>query len=238
MQSADLVAALLLGLAGAGHCVGMCGGVAVALRPSDNASRWLPLSYHSGRLLSYGLLGALIGSAAGAIELASWTIALRFIAGLLLVGMGLQTLRWWLGMGYLEKIGGLLWRRIVPLTKPLLPPKYPIQGLLLGGLWGFMPCGLIYSALSWSAAAGASALDSGVLMLIFGLGTLPAMLTVTLAGQRVERLLAGKRLKQLIGLSLLLAGCWTVYLTAAHAHHLLNGAMAHQSTPAAEHSHH
>ena len=82
-------AAFLLGLAGAGHCLGMCGGIAAALNLGGQRSAAVTLSYHGGRIASYTLLGGLLGLAAGSLDIAVWTIALRYLAGLLLVGMGL-----------------------------------------------------------------------------------------------------------------------------------------------------
>ncbi len=223
VTTTDLGAALLLGLAGSGHCLGMCGGIAIALRPDPDAHRLLPVAYHLGRIISYALLGALIGGAAGAIQLAAWTIGLRFMAGALLIGMGLHMLDIWRGIDRLERLGGQLWRRVVPLTRTLMPPRHLAQGLALGGLWGFMPCGLIYSALGWSAASGGSATGSGLLMLLFGLGTVPAMLGTTLLGQRAEKLLRDHRLKTVIGISLVLAGTWTLVHTATRMGPMLAG---------------
>lgn len=231
MQMTDLLAAIGLGLAGAGHCIGMCGGIAVALRPTPNASSLMPLAYHLGRIVGYALLGGLIGSAAGAIELASWTIALRYLAGGLLIAMGLSVLNIWRGISWIERAGGVLWRKLQPLTKPLLPPKHLPQGLLLGMFWGFMPCGLIYSALAWSASAGQSAIDSALLMLLFGLGTVPAMLAVTVAGLKVEVWLRQRWVKQVIGVSLLLGGLWTAYHTFSHSDHLLGAHRGHSMQP-------
>lgn len=221
MNPADLGTAALLGLAGAGHCLGMCGGIAIAMRVSPSSSAWMPASYHVGRLLSYGLLGALLGTAAGAIELAAWTVFLRFAAGFLLIAMGLHTLKLWFGINQLEKLGGYVWHRLAPLAQGFMPPKRPEQGLLLGALWGFMPCGLIYSALTWSAATGANGVDSGLLMMAFGAGTLPAMLGATLLGQRASAFLGKPIVRQTLGTVLVLAGLWTLWLTYSHLHHLL-----------------
>lgn len=223
MNSTDLGAAVLLGLAGSGHCLGMCGGIAIALRPDPDAHRLLPVAYHVGRVISYALLGAVIGGVAGAVQLAAWTIGLRFLAGALLVAMGLHVLNIWRGIDQLERLGGLLWRRIAPMTRVLMPPRHLSQGLILGGLWGFMPCGLIYSALGWSAATGGSAANSGLLMLLFGLGTVPSMLGTTLAGQRAERILRDRRLKVVIGVSLMAAGTWTLIHTITHFDKMLAG---------------
>lgn len=233
MTITDLGSALLLGLAGSGHCLGMCGGIAVSLRSNSAQSSLMSVSYHMGRLLSYALLGAVIGSAAGAIELAAWTLFLRFLAGFLLVGMGLYTLKLWFGIARLEALGGRLWRSLTPWSRRFMPPRHPAQSLLLGAIWGFMPCGLIYSALTWSAATGAGALDSGLLMFTFGAGTLPAMLGATLLGQRVGLFLGNTYVRKLMGSGLVLAGLWTLWLTFSHADHLLgnHGNMTHSAPP-------
>jgi sulfite exporter TauE/SafE len=216
MPTTEIIAALMLGIAGSGHCLGMCGGIAIALRADDEAHSAVPVAYHLGRILSYAALGALIGGAANVVQLAAWTIGLRLIAGLLLIAMGLHVLSLWRGVEQLERLGARVWRLVVPLSRTLMPPRNPSQALVLGSVWGLMPCGLIYSALGWSAAAGGSALGSGVLMLLFGVGTLPAMLGATLAGQRVERLLRNRHLKQIIGIGLLAAGSWTLMHTLMH----------------------
>jgi len=230
MQLTDLATATLLGLAGAGHCLGMCGGIALAMRSSELSAPWMPATYHVGRLMSYALLGGLIGSAAGAIELAAWTVFLRFLSGFLLVAMGLHTLKLWFGITHLEKLGGRLWRHLSPIAQGMMPPRRPSQGMFLGALWGFMPCGLIYSALTWSAATGAGARDSAVLMLFFGAGTLPAMLGVTLLGQRASKILSNPWVRKSLGLLLVAAGVWTLWLTFSHLDHLLgrgHGMMQH-----------
>jgi len=240
MLSTDVGTAVLLGLAGSGHCLGMCGGIAVALRSTDNTGAWMPASYHLGRLLSYAILGGLIGSAAGAIELAGWTIFLRFLAGGLLLAMGLHTLQIWYGISHLEKLGGLLWRRIAPVAQRAIPPRRPRHSVLLGAVWGLMPCGLIYSALAWSAATGADAVDSAGLMMAFGAGTLPAMLGATLLGQRVSRALSLHWVRKGMGTLLVAAGIWTIWLTYSHLDHLLgqHSMTNHHPTIEDAHQHH
>ena len=224
----SLLIALGLGLAGAGHCLGMCGGVAIALRPG-NSGPALPIAYHAGRLLSYSLLGALLGSAAALMSIAGLTLILRYVAGLLLIAMGLHVLALWSGIQTVERAGATLWKQVVPLTRSLLPPKNALQALTLGGLWGLMPCGLIYSSLAWASSAGGNAGNTALLMLAFGIGTLPAMLGATLAGQRAEHFFRHPFLRRVIGLSLVLAGCWTLYITTAHAPHWLGNHAPHDS---------
>jgi len=217
---ADAFAALGIGLAGAGHCLGMCGGIAAALSLGQGAGPRLTLAYHGGRLASYTTLGALLGFLAGHINLASWTLALRYIAALLLIAMGLAIADWWRGIGILERAGARLWRPVQRLSTGLLPLQRPSQAAALGLCWGLMPCGLIYSALAWTATAQ-DAGRSAVLMFLFGVGTLPAMLATSLGAERIQAVLRRRGLKLVIALLLIGSGVWSLYLTASHSGHLM-----------------
>lgn len=212
------VSALLLGLAGTGHCLGMCGGIAVALNLSDDRTTRMTLAYHAGRIVSYTLLGALAGFAVGSIEHAGWAMGLRYLAGVLLITMGLYIAEWWRGMTRLEQVGAIFWRPVQRLSSALLPLNGWPQGFALGLCWGMMPCGLIYSSLAWAATAQDAAL-SGMLMMLFGLGTLPAMLTASMGAGRLHALLQKRNLKLAIALLLCLAGLWTMYSAATHGDH-------------------
>ncbi|PLW68134.1 sulfite exporter TauE/SafE family protein [Pseudohalioglobus lutimaris] len=197
----------------------MCGGIAAALNLGQHRSLPLTLSYHSGRIFSYTLLGGLLGLIAGSIDLVSWTIALRYLAGILLIGMGLSVANWWQGIKILERAGSKLWQPVQRFSARFLPIRNPMQGLALGLCWGLMPCGLIYSALAWSATAQ-SALGSASLMFCFGLGTLPAMLAVSLGADKLQGFLRRRGLKLFIAAMLVLSGIWTIYLVTAHGEHL------------------
>jgi sulfite exporter TauE/SafE len=223
ITAADAVAALGIGLAGAGHCLGMCGGIAAALSLGQGAGPRLTLAYHGGRLLSYTALGGLLGFLAGSINLAAWTLGLRYLAGLLLVAMGLAIADWWRGISILERAGARLWTPVQRLSSRLLPLRSPAQALTLGLCWGLMPCGLIYSALAWTATRQ-DALESAALMALFGAGTLPAMLATSFGAAGVQALLRRRGLKVLIALLLIGSGAWSLYLTASHGGHLLQRA--------------
>jgi sulfite exporter TauE/SafE len=211
-------AAFLLGLSGAGHCLGMCGGIAAALNLGGVRSPAITLAYHSGRIASYTLLGALLGFAAGSLDITAWTIGLRYLAGVLLIGMGLYIANWWRGMALLERVGAKLWQPVQRLSSRWLPVRHWPQGLALGLCWGLMPCGLIYSSLAWAATAQ-NALTSALMMLLFGLGTLPAMLSTSLGAARLQAVLRQRGLKRAIAVLLIGSGLWTLYITAAHAGH-------------------
>lgn len=229
-------AALLLGLSGAGHCLGMCGGIGAGLALGDGKVSRV-LAYHVGRLASYTFLGGLLGYAAGSVDIAPWTLGLRYLAGLLLIAMGLYVGGWWLGMTHLERAGSRLWQPVQRLGTRLLPMDAGWKALALGSTWGLMPCGLIYSALAWSATAQ-SAPDAALLMLLFGTGTLPAMLTASLAARQVQQVLQRKGFKRIVAALLIAAGCWTLYITVAHSAHLIGSNTGESPGAPHQHSHH
>ncbi len=222
MTDPTYAGALALGLAGAGHCLGMCGGIAAALNLGGHRSAAVTIAYHGGRIASYTLLGGLLGLAAGAIDIAGWTLGLRYLAGLLLIGMGLYVADWWRGMLALERAGAALWAPVQKVSSRLLPVRHWPQAFALGLCWGLMPCGLIYSALAWAATAQDAA-QSATIMFLFGLGTLPAMLGTSLGADRLQAFLRRRGLKLVIALLLIASGLWTLYLTYSHGHHVAHG---------------
>jgi sulfite exporter TauE/SafE len=204
----------------------MCGGIAAALSLGGEKSSTITVAYHLGRISSYTALGAALGFAAGQIDIQAWTIALRYIAGFLLLGMGLYIADWWRGMAQLERLGAHLWKPVQTFSSGFLPVKHPMQGLALGLCWGLMPCGLIYSSLSWAATAQ-SASESALIMLCFGLGTLPAMLATSFGAANIQQFLRRRGLKVIIALFLIGSGIWTVYITAAHSGHSVDNMPDH-----------
>ena len=218
-----LISALVLGLLGGGHCLGMCGGLMGALTlaiPAEQRARRfrLLLAYNLGRILSYALAGLLLGMAGWALGNSPLALGLRILAGLLLICMGLYLAGWWSGLTRIEGIGRLLWRHIQPQASRLLPVRSLPQALLLGALWGWLPCGLVYSTLLWAASQG-NALDSALLMLAFGLGTWPVLLASGLLAERLNTLLRRRGVRIAGGLLVILFGLWT--LPGPHQHWLM-----------------
>lgn len=223
MEQASLYVAMLsafgLGLAGAGHCLGMCGGIAVALGAGDGKKTVHTAVYHLGRIVSYAILGAAAGFAASISDIAVWTIGLRYTAGFLLLAMGLYVTGWWRGMARLEQAGAKLWQPVQKFSSRFLPIRNWRHALGLGLCWGLMPCGLIYSSLAW-AATTQQPLLAALLMFCFGLGTLPAMLATSMGAGKIQQLLRQRGLKIFVGVFLIAAGVWSLYLTYTHAGHL------------------
>ena len=171
----DAWAALLIGLLGAGHCIAMCGGVAAAFSMAIPAEQrrwqWLYLlSYNGGRILSYSIAGALVGGVfAGLAEVSMGKqalVILRLLAGVMMILLGLYLARWWFVLLHLEKLGNGLWRHLKPLAGRFIPFKSPLAAFPFGMIWGWLPCGLVYSALTWSAVSG-GALEGARVMALF-----------------------------------------------------------------------
>lgn len=209
-----LISALILGLLGGGHCLGMCGGLmgalTLAIPPEQRARRLqLLLAYNLGRILSYATAGLLFGLAGWALASSPAAILLRSVAGLLLISMGLYLGGWWSGLTRIEALGRGLWRHIQPIASRLLPVSSLPRALLLGALWGWLPCGLVYSTLLWAASQG-DARESALLMLAFGLGTWPVLLATGLAAERLTALLRRRGVRMAGGILVILFGAWTL----------------------------
>jgi len=218
-----LGSALVLGLLGGGHCLGMCGGLmgalTLAIPPEQRGRRArLLLAYNLGRILSYACAGLLLGLAGWAVASSPAALALRVMAALLLIAMGLYLAGWWSGLTRIEALGRGLWRHVQPVASRLLPVSSLPRALLLGALWGWLPCGLVYSTLLWAASQG-DAGYSAALMLAFGVGTLPVLVATGLAAERVNRLLRRRSVRMAGGLLVILFGIWT--LPGPHQHWLM-----------------
>ncbi|MDX1456102.1 MAG: sulfite exporter TauE/SafE family protein [Marinobacter sp.] len=210
--------AFLIGLLGSTHCLGMCGGISASLSMALPVGRGfrlrqtlMLLAFNSGRIGSYVLLASLIAllSTGAADQWAQLAPVLRTIAGLLLILMGLSMGQWWQAIRYVEKIGTPVWRLLSPLTRRFIPVQHAGQALALGALWGWLPCGLVYSTLGW-AALQPTVPVAALTMLCFGLGTLPSMLATGFAAAGIKRLQQHTRFRQLTGVLLVFFGIWTL----------------------------
>lgn len=187
----SLLSALLAGLLGGVHCVGMCGGIVAAFSfRSDGTTPpfRLHVGYNIGRVLSYTLFGALagaLGASLNLLEIRPLQLSLYVIAQgvMILLGLYLAGFNQWVLL--FEKLGGVLWNRLQPAFKKLLPVKTLPGALLAGMAWGWLPCGLVYSILISAFAAG-SATSGAALMLAFGLGTLPNLLGMALFARQIQ----------------------------------------------------
>ncbi|MCW8825089.1 MAG: sulfite exporter TauE/SafE family protein [Gammaproteobacteria bacterium] len=218
-------AAFLVGLLGGVHCVGMCGGIVATLSiglPEERRMQWraqLPylISYNSGRLMSYTIAGLLVGGAGAwmgdLLLLQQAKVVMQTVAGLFMVALGLYLGGWWFGLTGVEKLGGFVWRFIEPFARKLLPIRSVSQALTMGLVWGWLPCGLVYSVLIWAISAG-SALQGGLLLLAFGLGTLPNLFAMGLVAGKVSGWIRQPLVTHLAGGVVVLMGLF--YIVTPH----------------------
>lgn len=229
MHELALGTALLAGMMGSMHCVAMCGGLTTALGALlGGGPRWRPLVYQSGRIASYAIGGSLAG-AAGAVagagfETSHWGEVLRVGTAFLIVLIGLKLAlgngsqaRW---LRVPERWGARLWRRVSPSLSARLPKRPVLRAFALGMLWGWLPCGLVYSVLLVAAFSGTASAGAAT-MVAFGLGTLPALLGLSYLSTRW--LHQGGTLARILGAVVVACGLWTAampiaVLTGAHQH--------------------
>jgi sulfite exporter TauE/SafE len=203
--------AWLAGLMGGVHCVGMCGGIVAATTvPGEAPQRTaILLGYNLGRIASYALAGALAGLIGSAAFLAEDLLPVqRILYGLaqvmlILVGLYLAGLN--RSVVQIERAGAWLWQRVQPWLGQVLPVRSPAQAVVAGALWGWLPCGLVYSLLI-TALASASAGNGALIMACFGLGTLPNLLAMGWAAARVAQFFNMPRVRWLAGLVVVLFG--------------------------------
>ena len=216
------LSAFLVGLLGGVHCVGMCGGIVSALTISLNKQHssgfQLHLAYSFGRILSYALAGAMMGGLgimlAGFLPVQVAQHMLLALAGVFMILLGLYLAGWWTVLTRIEKLGGFLWKRIEPLGRRYLPVQHWNQAVILGLVWGWIPCGLVYSVLIWSVSAG-SVLQGSLLMLAFGLGTLPNLLAMGMVAEKMIQHVRRPAVRQVAGMLVILMGCYNFYMVIA-----------------------
>lgn len=219
----DYLGAFLVGLVGGVHCLGMCGGIVSALAFSlptnqrqEQGGLWpLLLAYNSGRILGYGLAGALVGglgaTALSFIHVEGLRQGMQVFAALFMMALGLYLAGIWRGgVAQVENAGRVLWRYMEPLGRRFMPVDSAFKALPLGFVWGWLPCGMVYSVLIWALTAG-SALKGLLLMLAFGLGTLPNLLLMGTAALRLNHLTRNPALRRMAGALVSVLGIWLLW---------------------------
>lgn len=219
----SLAAALAIGFLGSSHCIGMCGGISGALGlavPGQKPAWRRLLGYSTGRVASYTLMGLLVGllGAYLATDIANSLAPLRLVAGLMLIAMALYLADWWRGLTWLERAGAVLWRGVQPLSRKLLPVNSTPRAVALGVLWGWLPCGLVYSALTFALAQG-SGEQAALAMFAFGIGTLPAVLATGFAATRLREIVRRSGVRLSMAALVLLFGIWTIWGALGHGAH-------------------
>jgi hypothetical protein len=236
--------AFLVGLLGGVHCVAMCGGIvsALNLHPAQGAGLRvgpggaavaaavaqapLHLAYSAGRIASYGMAGAIAGGIGGTaamlqavlpaqVVLAVAANGLVILLGLYLAGLGRS-------VAGLERLGAALWRKVSPLGRRWLPADSAPKALAVGAVWGWLPCGLVYSILALALVSG-SAARGALVMVAFGLGTLPNLLAAGLAVGTLRALLRRRGVRLAAGLAVAALGLFGVLRTPGLTEHVRQG---------------
>ena len=217
MTEFSTIAVFFVGLLGGVHCLGMCGsivGILTAQLPKQGA-RWpFHLAYNSGRIASYTLAGLLAGAIGQAGLLLRDVVPIQHIlfalSSLMLIALGMYLAGIWSMVRHIEMAGSALWKRIQPLTRPLFPITTPTRALLLGTLWGWLPCGLVYSVLVTALASG-HAQSGALIMLAFGLGTLPNLMAIGLLWERCRLWVRSPRVRLIAGLAVMAFGIYGLF---------------------------
>ncbi len=224
----SFAAAFIAGVAGSAHCLAMCGGLSGALGMRARQAGIAParalahqLAQQAGRVGSYALAGALCGAFGAALgnlmDVVQVTLFARVLAGLTLIAIALRVLFGWQLLAPLERLGARAFARLSPLARNAAGSGLG-GSLLLGAVWGWLPCGLVYSMLAFAAFSG-NALDGALILMLFGLGTWPAMLGGSLASSQLWRLSTARGVHTLAGAALLVFGLVTLLAPLRHAHH-------------------
>jgi hypothetical protein len=199
----------------------MCGSIAGALalsltpkcRQNPGCVARFVAAYNMGRLASYGLaggLGGLIGSALSAVELLPGVHEIfGILASLVLIAVGLYLTGWVPQLRQMDRLGSPLWRHLEPIGRRLLPVRSLSHAFLFGTVWGWLPCGLVYYALALTLSV-ANAAQGVLFMLLFGLGTLPAVAGAGTAAGWLAGFAHNRSLQQAAGLLLVAAGIFSL----------------------------
>lgn len=233
------LAGLAMGFLGSSHCIGMCGGIAGALSAAPGGAAHSgeafrrSLANNVGRVASYTSAGAVaggFGAAFAGLGGADGMLVLRGVAALLIVAAGLHVAGWSSALLGLEKLGGGVWRRLAPLAQRARSSHSLPAALAFGALWGWLPCGLVYSALVVAAASG-SAAGGALVMAGFGLGTLPATLAIGVFAGRGRSLLRSPSARRAAGLAVIVFGVWTFAAGASASQRLTAAAASGEAAP-------
>ncbi len=213
-----LLSALVMGLLGGVHCVGMCGGIVTALTIGTTTERHqhqplgFLLAYNVGRILSYTVAGGGVALLSHTLTLLGEGMVVRQLFNLLsatvMILLGLYLGGWWpRAILIIERGGGHLWHRIQPLAQRLIPIRTLPQAVISGMVWGWLPCGLVYTALLWATAA-ATPPQGMLIMAAFGLGTLPTLLGIGLFSEALRRRLQRPWVRSIAGIMVIFLGLY------------------------------
>ncbi len=207
---AILLSALVLGLMGSFHCAGMCGPIAIALPLHGNTvpqKIYGGVLYNLGRTLTYGVMGAIFGLLGQGVEMIGFQQKISVIMGsIMIISVLFPAL--FKNQYSMEKS----WFSVVGKLKSTIGQMFSIRSFrslfLIGLLNGLLPCGLVYMAIAGAIGTGEVVLGS-LYMILFGLGTIPMMLSISLAGN-IMSVAIRKKINQLIPVLVVIVGIFFI----------------------------
>mgnify|MGYP000194248714 CR=1 FL=1 len=217
--------ALLMGLMGAGHCAAMCGSLTVAVGfsiPKERSMLFSAFLMSSGRILGYGIIGVaanLFAQSFLAITGGS-VLYLSILAGILLFLVGMHIANLNSLILKTEILGALIQPLIQPIKQRLTPIDNNFKCLAYGFFWGFLPCGLVYSALSL-ALVSPTAMSGGLVMLFFGLGTLPTLVGLTSFSVKINGMLQQQKIRLALGVVVMAMGLYHISVASIKINHIM-----------------
>jgi len=186
-MSPEIYAAFLVGLVGSLHCIGMCGPIAIALPVPDSSNLSFftgRILYNLGRVVTYAFLGAVLGLVGSKIALAGAQQIVSIVLGVVIIIAVLLPQKYknyFAQHPVIQKLSHPLKSNIgVLFSKGTFSAMF-----LIGILNGFLPCGLVYVALAGAIASG-NAISGAAVMILFGLGTVPAMFAASVFGKFIN----------------------------------------------------
>ncbi len=209
-------AAFLTGLLGSAHCLGMCAGISGLFAVNSGVGslrRQLPMAfvYNIGRVASYAVIGTIVAAFGGAVVRSIPGIAapIRVLTGTVIILIGLQVAFNLRLLSPIERMGAVLWKGLAPVARHFVPVKNLPRALGLGLLWGWLPCGLVYSVLL-IAATSAHPLDGAATMVAFGIGTMPAMILTGIGAAQLSSAMQRRGTRIGLGLLVVIIGILTI----------------------------
>lgn len=234
----NYLVAFSLGIFSTIHCLGMCGGIITALslglpediRQSRTRFALLVCAYNLGRIISYTVAGALAGIFGhiilGLVQNNTGHYILRILSGLILVLLGLHIAGWTSALKRIEGMGIRIWQLIRPIGGYFLPVDSAPKALLMGCIWGWLPCGLVYSVLLWSAAS-IDPVVATLCMFSFGLGTLPGMISAGLLSNTLQKLFSKANIRKVFAVIIICFGIASPWIHFGHQMHDASSATQH-----------
>ncbi|NVJ61408.1 MAG: sulfite exporter TauE/SafE family protein [Gammaproteobacteria bacterium] len=218
-----IVFGFIMGLSGSLHCIGMCGAIITSFSLNQRGlsftrSFFNTIAYNLGRILTYVLLGVLIGLLGELGTQLGLLKFLRILAASIMIVTGLYLLGLFPGFTKIEIAGKYIWRRVQPLTKRLDPNKSYVQGLLTGMIWGLIPCGLVYAAVG-VALSLENINSSAIFMLFFGIGTMLPLVLMGIGFTHMAKFLKRPVMRYILAFSLFAIGSYSLYTAIKHQQH-------------------